>query len=50
MIDLGQREAILGRIREALRVPAPRPHDGRDDLLLADKCNDRGLGSRRYRR
>lgn len=24
----GQREEILARIREALRVPAPRPHDG----------------------
>jgi L-lactate dehydrogenase complex protein LldG len=26
----GKREDILGRIREALRVPGPRPHDGHD--------------------
>jgi L-lactate dehydrogenase complex protein LldG len=27
-MNSGQREDILGRIREALRVPAPRPHAG----------------------
>lgn len=29
-MNSGQREAILGRIREALRVPAPRLHAGHD--------------------
>jgi L-lactate dehydrogenase complex protein LldG len=27
-MNSGKREEILGRIREGLRVPAPRPHDG----------------------
>jgi L-lactate dehydrogenase complex protein LldG len=27
-MKVGKREEILGRIREALRVPAPRPHGG----------------------
>src|SRR5690349_13156578 len=26
-MNLGKREEILGRIREALRAPAPRPHE-----------------------
>lgn len=29
-MNLGRREDILGRIREALRVLAPHPHDGHD--------------------
>jgi L-lactate dehydrogenase complex protein LldG len=29
-MNLGKREDILGRIREALRVPSPRPHPGSD--------------------
>jgi L-lactate dehydrogenase complex protein LldG len=29
-MNSGKREDILGRIREALRVPAPRAHDGHD--------------------
>jgi L-lactate dehydrogenase complex protein LldG len=33
-MNLGKREAILGRIREALRVPAPRPHDGHDGVSV----------------
>jgi L-lactate dehydrogenase complex protein LldG len=30
-MNSGKREDILGRIREALQVPAPRPHDGYAD-------------------
>ena len=33
-MNLGKREDILGRIREALRVPAPRPHDGHDGVSV----------------
>jgi L-lactate dehydrogenase complex protein LldG len=29
-MNSGKREEILGRIREGLRVPAPRPRDGHD--------------------
>jgi L-lactate dehydrogenase complex protein LldG len=29
-MNSGKREEILGRIREALRAPAPRPHAGHD--------------------
>jgi L-lactate dehydrogenase complex protein LldG len=31
----GKREEILGRIREGLRVPAPRPEDGHDSVPVA---------------
>jgi len=31
-LNSGKREEILGRIREGLRVPAPRPHDGPDGV------------------
>jgi hypothetical protein len=30
-MNLGKRDDILGRIREALRIPAPRPHDGKHE-------------------
>jgi L-lactate dehydrogenase complex protein LldG len=29
-MNAGKREDILGRIREALQIPAPRPHDGHE--------------------
>jgi hypothetical protein len=31
-MNSGKREAILGRIREALRVPASGPHAGHDGV------------------
>jgi L-lactate dehydrogenase complex protein LldG len=34
-MNSGKREEILGRIREALRAPAPRPHDGHDGAAAA---------------
>ena len=39
-MNIGKREEILGRIREALRVPAPRPHGspGRNDASHANQA------------
>jgi len=45
-MNAGKREDILGRIREALRVPAPRLHAGHGTAPAQSSQPDRGHGFR----